>query len=124
MNESASLGARRLVSIGIALIGEPSVLLLDEPTLGMDPADAQQIWHLLTAYAHRPHTAQKSGFTVMVALSRVHEAVTFCDRMGLLLDGTLSWSGLPHELSEKFPGTFQVHLQVRPSTQPFSALIS
>ena len=79
--------------------------------MGVDPEDAQQLWHLLNAYAHRRAGSTKP-FTVVVALSRIYEAATFCDRMGILIGGTLSWCGMPHEFADKFSCAFHVELKV------------
>ncbi len=103
------LGARRRMCVAMALLGEPRVVLLDEPTAGMDPEDAAQVWHLLQAYAQHP-----GSFTVVAALSRIQEAATFCDRMGILIGGTLSWCGRPEDLQERFQCAFDVTLKVLP----------
>ena len=110
------LGERRRLSVAIAMISEPRVLLLDEPTLGLEPDDALQMWRVLHEYAHRTQSKRAPAlgrhFTVVVALSRFEEAASFCDRIGILVSGQLCWSGFPDDFTEKYGGAYEIILKV------------
>lgn len=86
-------GERRRLEIGRALTAAPRVLLCDEPLSGVDPSGAQRIGRLLRARA-------RDGMAVLVADHRVGEALEFCERVLLLLDGRVEVATTPAEFLE------------------------
>jgi lipopolysaccharide export system ATP-binding protein len=86
-------GERRRLELGRALTAEPTVLLCDEPLAGVDPAGAARIGRILRARAD-------AGAAVLVADHRVGEALAFCDRVLLMLDGRVEASTSPLEFTE------------------------
>jgi lipopolysaccharide export system ATP-binding protein len=86
-------GERRRLELGRALTAEPRVLLCDEPLSGVDPTGAQRIGRILRARA-------AVGMAVLVADHRVGEALEFCERVLLLLDGRIEVSTTPAEFLE------------------------
>ena len=88
---SLPLGLRQRLALACALIHEPLMLFLDEPTSGVDPIARRQFWdrvHLL---------AQQGGITVVVSTHYMDEA-EHCDRLGLMQQGKLIAVGSPFEL--------------------------
>jgi len=86
-----SWGMRRRLEIGRALTTDPAVLLLDEPTTGLDPQSRYALWeHLTTLRRDR-------GLTVVVATHDMEEAER-CDRLAVLAEGRLAFCGPPDEL--------------------------
>lgn len=83
-----SLGMRWRLAIGIAMLHRPRVLVLDEPTNGLDPAGIRQMRTLI-----RELPAQ--GTTVFVSSHNLPEIHQMCDRVGVLVDGRLVYEGLP-----------------------------
>ena len=79
-------GQRARVSLAAALLGEPELLLLDEPTVGLDPVLRRQLWQLFGRLAG-------SGVTLLVS-SHVMDEAARCDRVLLLRDGRLVADGL------------------------------
>ncbi len=75
-------GERRRLEILRALVGEPRVLVLDEPLTGVDPAAAAQVGELLRARA-------RAGSAIVLADHRIREALAMCDRALLLADGAV-----------------------------------
>jgi ABC-2 type transport system ATP-binding protein len=75
-------GMRRRLELVQALVHEPEVLFLDEPTLGLDVAARATIWEHITAL-------KKDGMTVFVTTHYMDEADHFCDRVGIISRGTL-----------------------------------
>lgn len=90
MGDSLSGGLQRRVSLGIALLHRPRLLLLDEPTVGIDPALRREIWSYIGELAGR-------GTTVLVTTHYMDEAKR-CDKVGLIFGGKMIAEGSPTEL--------------------------
>jgi len=78
-------GQRARLSLAIALLGSPDLLVLDEPTVGLDPLLRRDLWKLFKTYT-------KSGLTLLVS-SHVMDEADHCDRLLLLRDGELLAEG-------------------------------
>ena len=87
-------GMRRRLSIAIALVGDPAVLVLDEPTTGLDPDTRFQIWRCVAA--------AKKKRAVLLTTHSMSEADALCDRIGIMTGGTLQCLGTPLHLKNKF----------------------
>ena len=77
-----SVGLRRRVLLGIALLADPPLLVLDEPSAGLDPAARHDLWDLL-------RDAHRSGTTILLTTHNMEEAEVLCDRVGIIQDGSL-----------------------------------
>lgn len=86
-------GMKRRLSLAIALLHEPEVLILDEPTVGIDPVLRQSIWESFSAL-------KQNGITIIVTTHVMDEAEK-CDRLGMIRDGRLIAVGTPEELKEQ-----------------------
>lgn len=87
-------GMQRRLSLAITLLSNPSLIILDEPTVGIDPKLRQQIWNQLKSLT-------KQGKTVIVTTHVMDEAER-CDKIGLIVEGRLFAIGTPNELKQKF----------------------
>jgi ABC-2 type transport system ATP-binding protein len=83
-------GQKARVSLAAALLGEPELLVLDEPTVGLDPLLRRDLWSLF-------HRLAEEGTTLIVS-SHVMDEAERCDRLLLLRDGRLIATGSPDEL--------------------------
>jgi ABC-2 type transport system ATP-binding protein len=90
-------GNQQRVNIGIGLLGEPSVLLLDEPSASLDPRQRERLWEFISALAAR-------GTTVMFSTHDVAEAERYGERVLVLADGELLFDGTPGELEQAVGG--------------------
>jgi len=86
-------GQKSRVSLAAALLGHPKLLVLDEPTVGVDPVLRKQLWELFGKIA-------KAGSTVLVT-SHVMDEASRCDDLLLIRDGKLLAHGTPTELCER-----------------------
>ncbi len=84
-------GMRRRLALARALINEPALLVLDEPTTGLDPQARQLIWQRLRALRDR-------GMTVMITSHYMEEAERLCDRVTVMDEGRFLEAGAPREL--------------------------
>ncbi|WP_331236571.1 ABC transporter ATP-binding protein [Natronorarus salvus] len=89
--ERLSGGQRRRLCVASALVNNPDVLFLDEPTTAIDPAGRRDLWRLLEGLA-------TEGTTVFLTTHDMAEAETLSDRVGLLAEGRLVEVGAPPEL--------------------------
>ncbi|UYV62552.1 hypothetical protein LAZ67_2001032 [Cordylochernes scorpioides] len=87
-------GMKRKLSIGNALIGDPSVVLLDEPSSGMDPSARRFIWDLLTE--------EKKGRTILLTTQFMEEADILGDRIAIMDRGMIQCCGSPLFLKKQY----------------------
>jgi ABC-2 type transport system ATP-binding protein len=92
--DSYSHGMQQKIVIAAALIHDPSVLILDEPTVGLDPKSAKLVKDLLRALA-------KKGKTIFMSTHILEIAERMCDRVGIIDSGKLIAEGTIDELKEK-----------------------
>ena len=96
-------GWQRRLSIAMALISEPQILFLDEPTLGLDVLAKHDLWQLIHAL--------KGTVTIILTTHYMEEAEALSDRIGIMKDGRLLAVGTPSELKQRagtddFEGAF------------------
>lgn len=86
-------GQRSRASLAVALIGSPDLLVLDEPTVGLDPVLREELWQTF-------HDLADAGAAVLVS-SHVMDEAERCDRLLLMRDGVLIADGTPGEIKQK-----------------------
>jgi ABC-2 type transport system ATP-binding protein len=86
-------GNRQRVNIAIGLLGEPEVLLLDEPSSGLDPRQRERLWEFILRLAGE-------GTTVVYATHHIQEADRYANRLVVLADGESVFDGSPRELEQ------------------------
>jgi len=84
-------GQKQRLAVACALIGNPDLLFLDEPTTGLDPQSRRQLWDLLQRY-------REQGGTVVITTHYMEEAETLCDRVAVVDKGKVIALGTPREL--------------------------
>jgi ABC-2 type transport system ATP-binding protein len=95
--ENLSGGQRRRACVGAALVNDPDLLFLDEPTTGIDPAGRQTLWTLLEGLA-------EGGTTIVLTTHDMAEAHRLADRVGLLAAGELVAADDPDALVAEYGG--------------------
>ncbi|MFT8349357.1 ABC transporter ATP-binding protein [Clostridium saccharoperbutylacetonicum] len=85
-------GMKRRLSLAIALVHEPPVLILDEPTVGIDPVLRKSIWSEL-------YKLKENGTTIIIT-THVMDEVEKCDNLGMIRDGKLIAVGSPNEIKQ------------------------
>jgi ABC-2 type transport system ATP-binding protein len=84
-------GQRQRLALAVALVGEPELLFLDEPTAGLDPQSRRQLWEVIT-------DLRAAGRTVMLTTHYMDEAERLCDRVAVVDHGKVIALGTPREL--------------------------
>jgi ABC-2 type transport system ATP-binding protein len=90
-------GQRQRLAVACALVGDPDLLLLDEPTTGLDPQSRRQLWDLIGGFRAR-------GRTVLLTTHYMDEAERLCDRVAVVDHGKVIALGSPRELIAELGG--------------------
>jgi ABC-2 type transport system ATP-binding protein len=88
------LGWRQKLAFSVAMLHEPRIVFLDEPTSGVDPITRRQFWELI-------YEAASGGTTVFVTTHHMDEA-EYCDRISIMVTGRIGAIGTPSELKAQF----------------------
>ena len=91
---SIPLGWKQKLAFSVAVIHDPAVVFLDEPTSGVDPITRRQFWEMI-------YTAAERGITVFVTTHYMDEA-EYCDRVSIMVDGGIAALGTPSELKRQY----------------------
>lgn len=92
--KSLPLGWRQKLSFSVAMVHEPQIVFLDEPTGGVDPVTRREFWTMIYEAAH-------AGTTVFVTTHYMDEA-EYCHRVSIMVDGRIDALGTPAELKQQF----------------------
>jgi lipooligosaccharide transport system ATP-binding protein len=95
--DNLSSGMRRRLVLARALINDPEILILDEPTTGLDPQARLLIWE-------KVRNLQKQGVTVVLTTHYMEEAAQLCDRIVIMDNGRIIEQGTPPELTRRHAG--------------------
>ncbi|GJD05687.1 ABC transporter A family member 8 [Galdieria sulphuraria] len=95
-------GMRRRLSVAVSLIGFPSVVLLDEPSTGLDPDSKHKLWQCIQQ--------RKEGKTIVLTTHSMEEAERLCDRTGIMANGSLKCIGSPEELKIRLGKGFRLNI--------------
>jgi ABC-2 type transport system ATP-binding protein len=97
-------GQRQRLAVATALVANPKILFLDEPTTGLDPQSRRQLWEVIRQF-------QQRGGTVVLTTHYMDEAERLCDRIAIIDHGLTIASGTPTELIERLGGHHMVEFE-------------
>jgi ABC-2 type transport system ATP-binding protein len=98
-------GQRQRLAVATALVGNPKILFLDEPTTGLDPQSRRQLWDIIRAF-------QRAGGTVLLTTHYMDEAERLCDRLAIVDHGVIIAEGSPADLIDRLGGHHVVEFSV------------
>ncbi|XP_035743056.1 phospholipid-transporting ATPase ABCA1-like [Vespa mandarinia] len=107
-SETYSGGNKRRLNIAIALIGNPTLVLLDEPTTGVDPAARRSLWSVL-------QSCQARGQAFILTSHSMEECEALCNRLVIMVQGQLVCIGASQELKQRFGVGYDIHIKLDPS---------
>ncbi|MEV5547990.1 ABC transporter ATP-binding protein [Streptomyces sp. NPDC052309] len=96
-------GQRRRLDLALALLGDPEVLFLDEPTTGLDAEGRRDTWELVS-------TLRDAGTTVLLTTHYLEEAEQLADRLAIMHDGRIATTGTPAEVTATQPSRITFEL--------------
>ncbi|WP_042348098.1 ABC transporter ATP-binding protein [Bacillus massiliigorillae] len=105
-----STGQKRRLHLALALIGDPDVLFLDEPTAGLDVEGKVSLHNEI-------RKLKQQGKTIILASHDMAEVESLCDRIAILKDGRIAFTGSANELTLKIGGQCKIHIK---TTQPLN----
>src|SRR5438309_4642089 len=98
-------GQRQRLAVATALVCNPKILFLDEPTTGLDPQSRRQLWDIIRAF-------QRKGGTVLLTTHYMDEAERLCDRLAIVDYGQIIAEGSPADLIERLGGHHMVEFSL------------
>ena len=98
-------GQRQRLAIGCAVVGDPEILFLDEPTTGLDPQSRRHLWDVVRGF-------RREKKTVMLTTHYMEEAERLCDRVAIVDHGKVIALGSPRELIQRLGGDHIVEFEV------------
>jgi len=107
-------GNKRKLSVGVALIGNPAVIFLDEPSTGMDPHAKRFMWDLIAS--------TMAGRSVILTTHSLEEAEALCQRIGIMVSGRLRCLGSAQHLRSRYGQGYQIEFKVEDSKDAIESL--
>jgi ATP-binding cassette subfamily A (ABC1) protein 3 len=102
---SYSGGNKRKLSLGLALIGNPSLVLLDEPSSGMDPVSRRFMWEIIRS--------ARNERSIILTTHSMEECEALCDRVGIMVSGKLRCIGSIQHLKAKYGKGYKLDIKLR-----------
>uniref|UniRef100_A0A8D2JF64 ATP binding cassette subfamily A member 8 n=1 Tax=Sciurus vulgaris TaxID=55149 RepID=A0A8D2JF64_SCIVU len=109
--KTLSEGIKRKLCFMLSILGSPSVVLLDEPSTGMDPEGQQQMWQAIQA------TIRNTERGAILTTHYMAEAEAVCDRVAIMVSGRLRCIGSIQHLKSKFGKDYQLEMKVKTPVQ-------
>jgi len=109
-----SKGLKRRLTLAAALVHEPRILFLDEPTLGLDVKSRRRVWGLIKKL-------NSLGLTIFLTTHNISEAFSLCHRIAIINKGVIVAEGSPAELRKRFAASETIEISFTPAP-PLSAV--
>ncbi|KAJ8686330.1 hypothetical protein QAD02_022124 [Eretmocerus hayati] len=100
-------GNKRRLNIAISLIGAPNIVLMDEPTTGVDPAARRSLWNVIQA-------CQNTGQAIILTSHSMEECEILCNRLAIMVDGKFVCIGAAQELKQRFGAGYNIQIKLEP----------
>lgn len=104
-------GQQQRLAVACALVGDPELVFLDEPTTGLDPQSRRQLWDILRAF-------RSQGRTILLTTHYMDEAERLCDRVAIVDHGRVIALGSPAELIAQIGGEHLIEFALEDGTEP------
>jgi len=101
-------GTKRKLSVAIALIGNPSIIFLDEPSSGMDPEARRFMWSVISTIS-----SVKKEASVILTTHSMDEAEALSNKLGIMVEGKLKCIGAPQSLKNKYGDGYEIEIKLK-----------
>ena len=98
-------GMKRRLNLILAIIHDPPVIFLDEPTVGLDPQSRHVVWEYIRSF-------KEMGKTVVLTTHYIEEADNLCDRVAIIDQGRIIALGTPRELKAQLPASEEIEIDL------------
>lgn len=105
-------GNKRKLSVAMALIGNPPLVFLDEPSTGVDPQAKRFMWNIISKIS-----TQKKNSSVIITTHSMEEAEALCTKMGIMVDGAFKCFGTSTHIKDKYGTGYELEIKVRNLTE-------
>jgi ABC-2 type transport system ATP-binding protein len=109
--ERLSGGQKQRLAVALAVVGDPELVFLDEPTTGLDPQSRRQLWDVVSSF-------KRQGKTILITTHYMDEAERLCDRVAIVDRGRVIARGSPRELINEHIGGEIVEFSSAPADIP------
>ncbi len=106
--EDYSGGNKRKLSVAIALLGNPSIVLLDEPSSGMDPESRQFMWKIINNISKISKNS-----SILLTTHSMEEAETLATKIAIMVEGEIKTIGSVQQLKDKFGSNYELDLKIK-----------
>jgi ABC-type multidrug transport system ATPase subunit len=103
---SYSGGNKRKLSLGVALLGNPAVIFLDEPSTGMDPLARRYMWDLISSISNSIDTS------IVLTTHSMEECEALCNRVAIMVNGRFRCLGSSQHLKSRFGGGYSLEIKI------------
>ncbi len=100
-------GQKQRLAVACALVGNPDILFLDEPTTGLDPQSRRELWDQIARF-------RATGGTLLLTTHYMDEAEKLCDRIAIVDKGKVISLGTPRDLISQLPSAYLVEIDTEP----------
>ena len=112
-------GNKRKLSVAIAMIGNPAVVFLDEPSTGMDPEARRFMWNVISRISR-----ERKQSSIILTTHSMEEAEALATKMGIMVNGNLKCLGTSQHIKNKFGGGYEIEVKLElPSKQEIDGII-
>ncbi|GIX85899.1 ATP-binding cassette sub-family A member 2 [Caerostris extrusa] len=110
-------GTKRKLCTAIATLGDPELVLLDEPTSGMDPATRRLVWKTISR-------ATEAGRSVILTSHSIEDCDVLCSRLGIMVNGRIACLGSPIKLKARFGTGYTLSFRVPENKEDWTCLLN
>eukprot|EP00002_Diphylleia_rotans_P030496 TRINITY_DN6270_c0_g1_i4.p1 TRINITY_DN6270_c0_g1~~TRINITY_DN6270_c0_g1_i4.p1 ORF type:complete len:1633 (-),score=415.86 TRINITY_DN6270_c0_g1_i4:245-5143(-) len=103
LTQAYSGGNKRKLSLAIAMLGDPKILFLDEPSTGMDPLARRFMWNVISSFV--------PGRSIILTTHSMEECEALCTRIGIMVNGRMKCLGSSQHLKNKFGSGYRLEIQ-------------